>query len=51
MEDAKENGGRLDLITSTVPLLGYALGIPLLIIGLVLMWSASRSRRAEHREA
>ena len=51
VEDAKENGGRLDLITSTVPLLGYALGIPLLIIGLVLMWSASRSRRAEHREA
>jgi hypothetical protein len=44
VDEAKSNGKQLDLIRKTVPIVGYAAGIPLLVIGIVLTVLARRSR-------
>jgi hypothetical protein len=51
VEDARSSGDSLNLVQETVPLIGYAVGIPLLVIGLVLVLLSSRrpGRRAEAR--
>lgn len=41
-DDADKNRGRLLLLTRTVPLVGYLVGIPVLIIGLLLSFLARR---------
>jgi hypothetical protein len=46
VDDAKGNAGRLNLLTDTVPLIGYVVGIPLIVIGLVLILLDVRSRRS-----
>lgn len=40
--ESKTNVDRLSLITGTVPLLGYVVGIPLLLIGMGLLFLAGR---------
>lgn len=42
IEESKGNVSSLKLITETVPLIGYAAGIPLLIIGLVMLFLGLR---------
>jgi hypothetical protein len=43
-EDAKTNTSRLNLVRDTVPIIGYAAGIPLLLIGIgLLVYSRRRS--------
>jgi hypothetical protein len=43
-EDAKSNTSRLNLVRDTVPIIGYAAGIPLLLIGIgLLVYSRRRS--------
>ncbi len=42
-EDAKSNAGSLNLVTSTVPLIGWIVGIPALLIGLALQFMRRRS--------
>lgn len=44
VEDSKSNASSLDLLTGTVPVIGYAAGIPALIIGLVLLVLSFRRR-------
>lgn len=46
-EEAKDNGSRLDLVTGTVPLVGFVLGPILLIAGVALLL-VSRRRDGEH---
>jgi hypothetical protein len=41
-DDAKSNRDSLNLATRTVPLVGYALGIPLLMVGIALMLLSRR---------
>ena len=45
VEDSKSNVSSLKLVTGTVPVVGLAVGIPALIIGLVLVVVAHRRRR------
>ena len=45
--DAKDNVAQLDLILRTVPLVGYLVGIPLLILGVVLMVLLRRRKEPE----
>jgi hypothetical protein len=42
ISDAKTDSGKLTLIRSTVPLIGFALGIPLALIGLFLSFAGRR---------
>jgi hypothetical protein len=49
VDEAKDKGGQLDMLTSTVPLIGYIVGIPLLLIGMFLTWSATRTRTGPTR--
>jgi hypothetical protein len=44
VEDSKSNASSLNLLTGTVPVIGYAAGIPALIIGLVLLVLSFRRR-------
>ena len=44
VEDSKSNVSSLNLVTGTVPIIGYAVGIPALLIGLVLILMAHRRR-------
>lgn len=46
VEDAKSNGSSLNIVTSVVPIIGLAVGIPALIIGLVLSVVAYRRKGA-----
>ncbi len=46
--DSSDSADSLKLITSTVPTLGYAAGIPLLLIGLVLLALSRRRQPASH---
>lgn len=46
VDDAKDNSGKLNLLTDTVPLIGYVVGIPLILIGLLLILLDVRSRRS-----
>lgn len=46
VEEAESNASRLELVRGTVPLIGYAAGIPLLLVGLALLFLAPRSRPA-----
>lgn len=48
VEDAESTASGLNLVRDTVPLIGYAVGIPLLLIGLVLLFLGQRSRPASH---
>lgn len=50
VKDAEDNRDQLNLITSTVPLIGYLAGIPLLLIGLALTFLGSRRRGDEDEE-
>jgi hypothetical protein len=43
-EDSKKNRSQLLLLTRTVPLVGYLVGIPVLIIGLLLAFLSHRRR-------
>ena len=43
VDDADSSGSQLTLVTKTLPLIGYVVGIPLLLIGLVLLFLAYRS--------
>lgn len=45
VEAGKDNAGKLKLVTATVPLIGYVVGIPALLIGLALLLT---SRRRDH---
>lgn len=45
-EDSKSNADSLDLIKSTVPLIGYIVGIPALLIGIALQVMRRRSTSA-----
>jgi hypothetical protein len=45
VEDAESSGSSLNLVRDTLPLIGYAAGIPLLLIGIGLMVLAQRSRK------
>lgn len=40
----KDNAAKLELVTQTVPLVGYVVGIPALLIGLALLLMSSRRR-------
>lgn len=42
-DDAKSNAGALDLVTKTVPLVGWIVGIPALLIGIALQLMRRRS--------
>lgn len=42
-DDAKSNSGALDLVTGTVPLIGWIVGIPALLIGIALQLMRRRS--------
>ncbi len=44
VDDAKSNKRLLNLVTFVAPLVGYAVGIPLLIVGIVLMLLAGRRK-------
>jgi hypothetical protein len=46
-DDSKTNRDQLLLLTKTVPLVGYLVGIPVLIIGLVLMVLGRRRREEQ----
>lgn len=52
IDDAKDNGDRLNLITGTVPLLGFILGPLLIIVGLVLLLrgGSNGNRRREETQ-
>jgi hypothetical protein len=50
VEEAEDNTNSLNLVRETVPLIGYAAGIPLLLIGLVLLVLSTRSREGTHAE-
>jgi hypothetical protein len=45
VQDSKDSVGGLNLITSTVPLVGFIVGIPLLIAGIVLAVMATKRER------
>lgn len=45
LDEAKSNRDKLNLVTGTVPLVGYILGLPLLIIGIFLSWSGAQADR------
>ncbi|WP_161962294.1 DUF3068 domain-containing protein [Nocardioides speluncae] len=50
LDEAKSSADKLNLVTKTIPLVGWILGIPLLLIGLALLWfggSSSGARAAE----
>jgi hypothetical protein len=42
-EDAKSNSGALDLVTKTVPLIGWIVGIPALLVGIALQLMRRRT--------
>ena len=44
VRDAADSGSSLDLLSSTVPLFGFLLGVPLLLGGLFLLRSGARRR-------
>jgi hypothetical protein len=44
VEESKSNVSSLNLVTRTVPIIGYAVGIPAILIGLVLLALAHRRR-------
>ncbi len=46
-EDAKTNTSRLNLVRNTVPIIGYAVGIPLLLIGIGLLVYSRRHSSTE----
>ena len=46
IDEAKDNGKQLNLIRTTVPIVGYVVGIPLFLIGLFL---TTRDRKARTR--
>lgn len=48
VKDAKANDSQLDLVTKTVPLIGYIVGIPLIVLGLVMIFLGGRRREADH---
>lgn len=50
VDEAKSNADKLDLVTKTIPLIGWILGIPLLLLGLALLWFAGTSRGARASE-
>jgi hypothetical protein len=52
-DDTAEKADQLNLLTKTVPVVGYAVGIPVLLIGLALMFLGSRTpeKSANHVEA
>ena len=45
-EDAGSNRDSLDLVTNTIPLVGYVVGIPALLIGLALLLTGRRRAEA-----
>ncbi|QZY27899.1 DUF3068 domain-containing protein [Nocardioides coralli] len=49
--DAEDSRDGLNLLTSTVPTIGYAVGIPLVLVGLVLLLLSGRRRQARAHEA
>lgn len=52
-DDAETNRGQLLLLTRTIPLVGYLVGLPVMIIGLLLMFLRRKPAPAEeaaHRE-
>ncbi|MCW2736531.1 DUF3068 domain-containing protein [Nocardioides sp.] len=44
VEESKSNASSLELVTGTVPIIGYAVGIPALLVGLGLLLLAHRRR-------
>lgn len=42
VDDAKSNTTKLNLLTETIPLIGYIVGIPLLLIGLAMIFLTKR---------
>jgi hypothetical protein len=46
IDDAESNRDSLNLVRNTVPLIGYVVGIPALLIGLVLIARGGRGKRA-----
>jgi hypothetical protein len=46
VDDTKDNLSTLELIEDTVPLVGYAVGIPLVLVGLVALLLGRRRREA-----
>lgn len=48
VDDAKANGSKLNLVRKTLPLVGWLVGIPLLLIGLLVLFLA---RRGENRRS
>ena len=44
VEESDSNASSLKLVTGTVPIIGYAVGIPALLIGMVLLLVAHRRR-------
>ncbi|MET0766497.1 MAG: DUF3068 domain-containing protein [Aeromicrobium sp.] len=59
VDEAASNKTKLDLLNEVVPIVGYAVGIPALLIGFVLLWLArgdktatpSRRRRTADRQS
>ncbi len=54
VEEAKDNGSKLALITTTVPLIGYIVGIPALLVGIALLLlgrNRAGTRRAQTEPA
>jgi len=49
--DSKDSVATINLMTKTVPIIGFAVGIPLLIIGLVLMFLGRRRGEAPSASA
>lgn len=47
VEDAKSNTSRLNLVRDTLPIIGYAAGIPLLLIGVALLVLSGRSTSSD----
>jgi hypothetical protein len=48
VESGKANADRLELVTQTVPLIGYVVGIPALLIGIALLVLSARRRDHHH---
>lgn len=47
VEDAEANAGKLNLVTKTVPLIGFVVGIPMALIGIALLVMARRNEKDE----
>lgn len=47
VEDAEANATKLNLVTKTVPLIGFVVGIPMALIGIALLVMARRNEKDE----